>query len=47
MKLPTEFLGFKIATYWHPEMFFIVPFAVWFVWRVETIVHLLHIISLK
>ncbi len=31
----------KIADYWHPEVVFIIPFMVWFIWRVETIVDLL------
>lgn len=40
-------LGYTIAPYWHPEMAFMVPFAVYFIWRIEVIVHLLSIISLS
>lgn len=42
-----QFLGFKLADYWHVEIFPIVPFAIWFIWRVEVIVHLLKIIAAK
>jgi hypothetical protein len=37
----------KIADYWHPEVIPAIPFMVWFIWRVETIVHLLSIIASK
>jgi len=40
-----KFLGYTVAPYWHAEMIFAIPFGIWFVWRVETIVHLLTVIS--
>jgi len=36
-----KLLGMKVAEYWHVEIFVAVPFIVWFIWRIETIVHIL------
>lgn len=38
-----KIFGYIIAPYWHPEMIFAIPFAVWFIWRIETIVHLMQV----
>jgi len=31
----------KISNYWHVEAIILIPFAIWFIWRVETIIRLL------
>ncbi len=36
-----KILGFKFAEYWHIEVVLLIPFCIWFIWRVETIVGLL------